>query len=172
MITEEFEYITKYLASNGIINMIRYPENFSMDDILVWLDLPEEDRYDSEPEGLLYTGGAIIDSTPEEIFRRRILYQHITFSAKYIQKHKEYISWDAISIYHRLTEDFIREFQDDLNWSMISSNQILSEDFIREFQNKVNWTAISIHQILSEEFIREFKGKVSWRHISFYQRSL
>ena len=80
------------------------------------------------------------------------------------------VDWDYISIYHYLSEDFIREFADKVDWGFISSYQRLSEDFIREFQDKVNWYWISQCQHLSEDFIREFADRVDWDWISMFQR--
>ena len=80
------------------------------------------------------------------------------------------VNWDYISIYQKLSEDFIREFKNNVDWYRISFNQKLSEDFIREFQNKVYWEYISIYQKLSEDFIREFQNKVYWEYISIYQK--
>ena len=48
---------------------------------------------------------------------------------------------------------------DNVNWGYISIYQKLSENFIREFENKVVWHRISEYQTLSENFIREFKYK-------------
>ena len=47
----------------------------------------------------------------------------------------------------------------DVNWGYVSIYQKLSENFIREFQDKIDWNYISEHQKLSEKFIREFKNK-------------
>jgi hypothetical protein len=82
----------------------------------------------------------------------------------------EEVDWDEISVYKKLTEDFIREFKNNVDWCFISINQTLSEKFIREFKDNVNWEYISRHQKLSEDFIREFSDKVYWTYISKYQK--
>ena len=48
---------------------------------------------------------------------------------------------------------------DNVNWGYISIYQKLSENFIREFQDKVDWYYISEYQKLSEKFKSEFKEK-------------
>ena len=68
--------------------------------------------------------------------------------------------WNNISIYQKLSEEFIREFQDRVNWLWISKYQKISEDFIKEFQEEVDWDNISKFQKLSESFIREFEYRV------------
>ena len=78
--------------------------------------------------------------------------------------------WSRISMYQKLSEEFIREFSDKVNWNYISTYQKLSEGFIREFSDKVDWEWISTYQKLSEEFIREFSNKVNWKYISKYQK--
>ena len=91
-------------------------------------------------------------------------------SENFIREFQNKLEWFWISIYQKLSEDFIREFQDKVNWGYISIHQKLSEDFIREFKNKVYWCRISAYQKLSEDFIREFKDKVYWDCISIYQK--
>ena len=80
------------------------------------------------------------------------------------------VYWSRISIYQKLSEEFIREFADRVVWEYISRYQKLSEEFIREFSDKVDWSYISECQKLSEEFIREFAEKVDWEYISSNQK--
>ena len=76
------------------------------------------------------------------------------------------VDWDYISIYHHLSEDFIREFKDRVNWNLISIYQRLSEDFIREFQDRVDWDWISMFQRLSKEFIEEVKDNIYMKGVA------
>jgi len=46
--------------------------------------------------------------------------------------------WYRVSIYKKLSEEFIREYEDRVNWFCISVAQNLSEEFIREFKNRLN----------------------------------
>jgi hypothetical protein len=87
-----------------------------------------------------------------------------------VEEFKNKVSWDDISRYKKLSEEFIREFKDKVDWGWISVDQKLSENFIREFIDKVKWWDISEYQKLSEGFIREFKDKVDWIFISAYQK--
>ncbi len=66
-----------------------------------------------------------------------INYQKILFENSKIKSIGIYIS-----IYQKLSENFIREFQDKVDWNYISNYQKLSENFIREFQDKVDWNYI------------------------------
>ena len=91
-------------------------------------------------------------------------------SENFIREFQNKLEWFWISIYQKLSEDFIREFQDKVNWGYISIHQKLSEDFIREFQDKFDWDYISENQKLSENFIREFQDKVVWHEISERQK--
>ena len=59
-----------------------------------------------------------------------------------IEEFKDKVSWEYISIYQQLSEDFIREFQDKINWEQISKHQKLSKKFIREFEDKIDWYEI------------------------------
>jgi len=56
---------------------------------------------------------------------------------KFIQINKN-VDWLYISVYYKLSENFIREFQDKVNWVNISIYQKLSENFIIEFKHKIN----------------------------------
>ena len=76
------------------------------------------------------------------------------------------VDWDYISIYHHLSEDFIREFADRVDWDSISICQRLSEDFIREFQDRVDWDWISMFQRLSKEFIEEVKDNIYMKGVA------
>ena len=78
----------------------------------------------------------------------------------------DFKSWEKLSVYGKLSEDFIREFKNEVNWYHISINQKLSEDFIREFKDRVEWYWISCGQKLSESFAEEFKDRVSSELIS------
>jgi len=59
-----------------------------------------------------------------------------------IEEFKDKVDWGYISIYQKLSREFIREFQDNIHWLYISRYQELSKDFLKEFENKVDWGAI------------------------------
>jgi hypothetical protein len=63
------------------------------------------------------------------------------------------ISFDIISVYQKLSEEFIDKFSDKLSWYNISLYQKLSEGFIEKYKDKVHWEIIIKVQRLSEEFI-------------------
>ena len=80
------------------------------------------------------------------------------------------INWHWISMYQKLSEDFIEKYKDKVYWSCISIYQKLLEDFIDTYADKVNWISISMYQNLSENFIEEHKYNVNWYCISKYQK--
>lgn len=96
------------------------------------------------------------------------IYQKL--SEDFIREFSDGVNWEYISSCQKLSEDFIREFKDDVSWYWITRCQKLSEDFIREFSDRVDWNYISTYQKLSENFIREFKHKVNWSDVSIYQK--
>ena len=96
------------------------------------------------------------------------LYQKL--SKEFIEKHKNKIDWDRISIYQTLSEEFIEKHYDKVKWYFISIYQKLSESFIKKHSNKVDWDNISQHQTLSEDFIEKYNDKVNWWNISEYQK--
>jgi hypothetical protein len=92
-------------------------------------------------------------------------------SEEFIRENKNSVYWIYISQYQKLSEEFIRELKNFIGcyWSNISAKQKLNENFIREFKDYVKWEYISEYQKLSEDFIREFQDKVDWEYISIYQ---
>ena len=100
--------------------------------------------------------------------QEQLEYINTTCNTNY--KSMDEVIWWQLSMYHNLSENFIREFADKLDWRIISISQKLSEDFIREFADKLDWKQISTTQKLSEDFIREFADKLDWRCISLYQK--
>ena len=75
-----------------------------------------------------------------------------------------------ISMYQKLSEDFIERNKDRVDWECISINQKLSEDFIERNKDWVDWDCISYYQKLSEDFIERYKDRVWWTWISRYQK--
>ena len=96
------------------------------------------------------------------------MYQKL--SEQFIEQFKEKVDWIYISKHQKLSEQFIEQFQDKVDWIYISMYQKLSEQFIEQFQDKVDWNYISQYQKLSEQFIEQFKEKVDWNYISQYQK--
>ncbi len=96
------------------------------------------------------------------------IYQKL--SEDFIERHKNNFNWHYISIYQKLSEVFIEKHSDKVNWHYISRYQKLSEDFIERHADKVNWNYISIYQKLSEDFIERHADKVHWHYISEYQK--
>ena len=79
--------------------------------------------------------------------------------------------WTYISIYQKLSEEFIEKYQDNVNWDAISAYQKLSEKLIEKYKDKVNWYFISRFQILSENFVGKHKNKLSMIYIGNYVRN-
>ena len=51
---------------------------------------------------------------------------------------RDYVWWEGISAYQKLSESFIREFKDSVWWDNIGRYQKLSEKFINEFTNRLS----------------------------------
>jgi hypothetical protein len=95
---------------------------------------------------------------------------HVFSSRLYgLRKYKNKVFWTYISIYQKLSDDFIREFQNEINWHCISRYKILSDSFIREFDYRLDWVSISKYQKLSEDLICEYQNIVFWPYISSQQ---
>jgi hypothetical protein len=88
---------------------------------------------------------------------------------KYIKNKINYDTWEDISYFHKLPDNFIFEFKEKLIWDVISEFQILNEKLIEKCIDKINWNLISRFQILSEIFIRKYHNKLNWCFLSEFQ---
>jgi len=64
---------------------------------------------------------------------------------------------DYVSIYHKLSLDFIREFKNRVCWKEISIYQKLSKDFVLEFKDRVCWKSIEEYQNITKKNIKEYE---------------
>jgi len=80
------------------------------------------------------------------------------------------VGWYRISLYQKLSEEFIERNSDLVVWYYISVYQKLSEEFIERNKDLVDWEYISVYQKLSEEFIERNKDLVDLWCISKYQK--
>ena len=91
-------------------------------------------------------------------------------SEEFIERNKDLVDLELISIYQKLSEEFIERNKDLVDWGWISECQKLSEEFIERNKDLVKWYWISRYQKLSEEFIEQNKDLVGWEYISAYQK--
>lgn len=91
-------------------------------------------------------------------------------STEFIEKYKYKLEWSSLAGSQKnIPERLIEEFKDEVDWTDVSECQPLSEDFIRKFKDHVCWWTVSEMQKLSEDFIREFEEQVDWNQISHSQ---
>ena len=90
-------------------------------------------------------------------------------SEEFIEKHYDKVDWYNISKYQKLSEELIEKHIDKIDWDCISKYQTLSEDFIEKYIDKVYWYFISKCQKLSELFIEKHYNKINWVNISIFQ---
>ena len=76
------------------------------------------------------------------------------------------VPWHTISMYQKLSPEFLEEFKDRVDWGTISRWQVLSEETIRRFKDYVHWPQICRNQKLTEDFISEFADRVTWEPLS------
>jgi hypothetical protein len=86
---------------------------------------------------------------------------------KYSEEELEYTinlfevnDFNKISMYQKLSEQFIEKYSDKVYWNYISTYQNLSEEFIEKYSDKLIWLYISKYQVLSENFIRKHIGQI------------
>jgi len=87
-----------------------------------------------------------------------------------IEKYKDKLLWNCISVRKDLSEDFIERFRDYVNWYYISMFQKLSEKFIDRHADKVDWELIPIKQKLTDKFVEKHKDRLDWNIISRYKK--
>lgn len=93
----------------------------------------------------------------------------VTLSESYIDSHKEKLDWTAICSCQKLSEQFIKDHLDKIDWNGVSEFQNISEEFVEEFKDYVNWSLLSKHPGLSEAYIDRYCSRWDWRAISQYQ---
>ena len=105
-----------------------------------------------------------------------------TLSENTIKALYQYVKWEDIVQYQKLSEQFIYKMiyknswfdgnddiwknicNDDI-WKNICKYQTLSEKFIDKIKDKVDWFNISRYQMLSEKFIQKHKDNLSSRQL-------
>ena len=101
------------------------------------------------------------------LFNEKLLEFEIEYLIQNFELDKD--NWNKISIYQKLSEEFIENYKELVDWELISGRQKLSEEFIEKHLDLVDWYQISQHQQLSEEFIEKYIDLVNWYEISQYQ---
>lgn len=87
---------------------------------------------------------------------------------QFIRKYKDYLNWEIISSWQKLTQDAIEEFTNYVVWEKIFCHQTLSNNFIRKHIDKINdydWESICNFQNLDEQFLKEYKEHIVWHTI-------
>ena len=102
-----------------------------------------------------------------------------TLSENTIKALYQYVKWEDIVQYQKLSEQFIYKmiyknswfagndntYNNDEIWKKICKYQTLSEKFIDKIKDKVDWFNISRYQMLSEKFIQKHKDNLSSRQL-------
>ena len=68
--------------------------------------------------------------------------------------------WTSISLFQKLTEEFICLHQNELQWEFISCSQNLSKDFVIEFKHKIDWECLSRNPHFASLLFSDFKNDV------------
>ena len=102
-------------------------------------------------------GDVIIECSKSVTNKIKIL-EEITDIEKFFDENIDNfeVDWVYISVYQKLSEEFIEKYIDKVDWYYISKYQKLSEEFIEKYIDKVNWFCISKYQTLSEEFRQKY----------------
>ena len=87
------------------------------------------------------------------------------------KKRIDYVEWDVITRYQKLSEHFIEKYKDEFDWDLICTFQKpMSEEFIMKHSDLVNWDIIYREQILSDEFILDLYTQLDSTKISKFQK--
>ena len=68
----------------------------------------------------------------------------------YIEKHKDKIKWDCISMFQKLSQSFIEKYIDKFNITKIIKYQDVSEEFIEKYKDTYKNSDI---KYIDEEYI-------------------
>jgi hypothetical protein len=103
-----------------------------------------------------------------------MVFKHFDFDdellRRYMYKATTNLHRISISMYQKLSEDFMDEYKDELIWIFVSINQTMSEKFIREHQKYIDFSYLPYYQDISLSLIKDLMKteKVSWKNISEY----
>jgi hypothetical protein len=67
----------------------------------------------------------------------------------------------SLSIYTRLTPEFIDEYADKLDWYNLCEHQVLPEWLLNKHKDKINWGQVSLYQTLTQNFIEENRNMLN-----------
>ena len=65
------------------------------------------------------------------------------------------VDYGGLSVYTKLTPEFIEEYADKLDWYNLCEHQVLPEWLLNKYKDRLNWGQVSLYQALSPEFIKE-----------------
>lgn len=85
-----------------------------------------------------------IRSNPQKNLKANLASKY-SLSEEFIEEFQNYLDWEDIFYYQKLSPSIIKKFSERVNWESISCRQKLPEDLIKEFSDKVNWSLISQH---------------------------
>lgn len=97
---------------------------------------------------------------------------HQKLSEDFIERHmdeiKEYGCFGQLFTHQTLSESFIEKYagNNPLTWENISRYQKLSDEFIDRHADDVDWTCISEYQTLSEETMLQHIDDIDWGYVS------
>jgi hypothetical protein len=74
--------------------------------------------------------------------------------------------YGSLSIYTRLTPEFIDEYADKLDWFNLCEHQVLPEWLLNKHKDKLNWGQVSMYQNLSQTFIDENRNMLNMIKLS------
>jgi hypothetical protein len=71
------------------------------------------------------------------------------------------VDYGGLSVYTKLTPEFIDEYADKLDWYNLCEHQQLPEWLLNKHKDRLNWGQISLYQALSPQFIQENKNMLN-----------
>lgn len=171
----------------------RFGTSFSCNDDIVFDEFLYDDKMDIHFLDVLVSHYSKMKRNKESLMVSFLASRYEYLPDYFIEKYKDFLDWNYLSLYQRLSEEMIEKYSDLVNWEYISSCQKMSEEFILKNKSNVSWDSISSnqqlsmkfieenidnisfnsiakYQVLSEEFIEKYKYCIFWDYVSIYQK--
>lgn len=89
-----------------------------------------------------------------------IIFRHINVSCEFLEKYIDYIHWNLISQYQKLSEEFMMKYKYKISFTGICSHQKISVNFIELYKREIEWNFLSQNKNLTKEVFEKYIDKL------------
>lgn len=92
----------------------------------------------------------------------------------YMNKHWNELDHDEVSLYQKMSAEFIARHQADINFDLLSVNPFITFGILDRFSSRINWMNISLNpKGLTNSMLFNYRNKIYWNlYLSHHQLEL